>query len=206
MKKGTALKRGKKKGQKKKKKVQTLPAPTSFPPTNQYTAPDPRQSLFLSLYLDPMSETFSNGLQSALKAGYAQEYAESLLAKMPEWLSENVGDVSRIKKAEQHLDEVLQVPILVQAMGAFGPLVKKIPTGKFKIVTKKGRRKRVEICREEPIMVYSTSIIKEKSKVMEFALSSLSKLKYGKPAAGGSKLPPIVPIQININDDREKYA
>jgi hypothetical protein len=53
---------------------------------NQYR-PDPRQSLFLSYYLDPKSKTFSNALQSALKAGYEQEYAESITAKMPTWLS-----------------------------------------------------------------------------------------------------------------------
>ena len=40
---------------------------------NQYK-PDPRQALFLKHYLDPKSPTFSNALQSALKAGYEQEY------------------------------------------------------------------------------------------------------------------------------------
>ena len=31
----------------------------------------PQQKLFLANYLNPKSETFSNALQSALKAGYA---------------------------------------------------------------------------------------------------------------------------------------
>lgn len=75
---------------------------------NQYLV-DPRQALFLSCYLDPKSETFSNGLQSALKAGYTQEYAESLLDKMPKWLAEKVGELSMLYKAERNLDKMLDL-------------------------------------------------------------------------------------------------
>lgn len=71
--------------------------------------PDPRQSLFLSYYFDPKSETFSNALQSALKAGYEQEYAESLTSKMPTWLAEKVGDEYLIKTAEKNLKEFLEM-------------------------------------------------------------------------------------------------
>lgn len=73
---------------------------------NQYKA-DPRQAEFLKHYLDPKSETFSNALQSALKAGYKQEYAESLTSKMPSWLSEKVGDQKLVKLAEKALLEAL---------------------------------------------------------------------------------------------------
>ena len=45
---------------------------------------NPQQELFLKYYLDPKSATFSNGLQSALKAGYAPEYAENILFVMPD--------------------------------------------------------------------------------------------------------------------------
>ena len=69
---------------------------------NQYQ-PDPRQSLFLAHYLDPKSETFSNALQSALKAGYSQETSESITSNMPTWLSESLGDNLLIKKAEENL-------------------------------------------------------------------------------------------------------
>lgn len=74
---------------------------------NQYTAPDPRQSLFLKYYLSVKSETFSNALQSALKAGYSQEYSENLTSEMPKWLSESLGDINLIKKAEKNLDKFL---------------------------------------------------------------------------------------------------
>lgn len=76
---------------------------------NQYTEPDPRQSLYLSYYLDPTSETFSNSLQSALKAGYSQEYAESLTAQMPDWLSESLGDNKMLQKAVKVLEETLDM-------------------------------------------------------------------------------------------------
>lgn len=65
--------------------------------------PDPRQSLFLSYYIDPRSETFSNALQSALKAGYAQEYAEVITAQMPDWLAEGLSDMQMVKQALDNL-------------------------------------------------------------------------------------------------------
>lgn len=74
---------------------------------NQYK-PDPRQALFLSYYFDRKSPTFSNALQSALKAGYNQEYAESITAAMPNWLAESIRDAKIIKKAEKNLDEFLE--------------------------------------------------------------------------------------------------
>lgn len=77
---------------------------------NQYKV-DPRQALFLAYYLDPKSDTFSNALQSALKAGYEQQYAESLTAKMPDWLSEKVGDKLMLSKAEKNLNEMLDMPV-----------------------------------------------------------------------------------------------
>ena len=70
---------------------------------------DPRQNLFLELWLDPKSDTFSNALQSALKAGYSQEYSESLLARMPSWLSEKVSELNMLSKAERNLNKFLDL-------------------------------------------------------------------------------------------------
>lgn len=67
----------------------------------------PQQQLFLSGYLDPKSETWSNALQSALKAGYSQEYSESITAQMPSWLSESLGDASLTSKALVNLSDAL---------------------------------------------------------------------------------------------------
>jgi hypothetical protein len=79
------------------------PAP-STPPDNTgktYTrkAQDPRVVLFKQYYIDPKSHTFMNVLQSALRAGYSQEYSESLGYQSPKWFSEMMvdQDVTRAK-------------------------------------------------------------------------------------------------------------
>jgi hypothetical protein len=83
---------------------------------NQYS-PDPRQQLFLAYYTNPDSETFSNALQSGLKAGYTQEYSESITAKNPDWLAENVGDQKMLADAEKVLAEALQIDVRDEKIG-----------------------------------------------------------------------------------------
>lgn len=73
---------------------------------NQYES-DPRQSLFLAYYLDPKSETFSNAYQSAVKAGYEDEYAKVILNKDLDWLSESVKSSDLLQKAEKRLKQIL---------------------------------------------------------------------------------------------------
>lgn len=68
---------------------------------------DPRQELFLKEYTNPKSPLWGNALQSALKAGYTQEYSESITAKMPTWLAEAVGKSKIIEKAEKNLENAL---------------------------------------------------------------------------------------------------
>lgn len=68
---------------------------------------NPQQQAFLSYYLDPKSDTWSNALQSALKAGYAQEYSENILNLMPKWLSESLEDSALASKALVNLSDAL---------------------------------------------------------------------------------------------------
>ena len=69
---------------------------------------NPQQIDFLRFYTDPTSLTFSNALQSALKANYSQEYAENITSQMPEWLSEYLGKKKRLlSKAEKNLESIL---------------------------------------------------------------------------------------------------
>lgn len=75
---------------------------------------NPQQAEFLANYTNPNSDTFGNALQSALRAKYSQEYAESITAKMPDWLAENVGDIKRLKKAEKVLDKILEMDAIDQ--------------------------------------------------------------------------------------------
>lgn len=54
---------------------------------------DPRQAEFLKLYLTPGTMYFNNALQSGLKAGYTQEYSESILQKDLKWLADGVAEI-----------------------------------------------------------------------------------------------------------------
>lgn len=67
----------------------------------------PQQINFLKYYTDPKSETWSNANQSALKAGYSKDYADNIMALMPDWLSENIGDTKLLNKANKNLDMAL---------------------------------------------------------------------------------------------------
>lgn len=152
---------------------------------NQHTLPDPRQSTFLALYLDPKSETFSNALQSALNSGYEREYAESITAKMPAWLAEAVGEKSEmLDLAERNLKETLELPQKTHAMGAFGPLYEK------------GKKKGKKI----PIMAYNASLIKYRLDAAKFIAERIGKDKY-RPTPST-----IVPVQINFGGDKKQYA
>lgn len=69
---------------------------------------DPRQAVFLAAYLDPKSPTFSNGLQSAISAGYTESYAAVMVSEMPDWLSENLNELNLVEKAIRNLNEQLE--------------------------------------------------------------------------------------------------
>lgn len=66
-----------------------------------------QQTTFLKVYTDPKSPTWSNYRQSALKAGYSEEYADNLSSLMPDWLSENIGNTKLLQKANKNLDMAL---------------------------------------------------------------------------------------------------
>lgn len=68
-----------------------------------------QQEKFLSYYTDPKSESFANARQSCLRAGYSAEYAENIMALMPDWLSESIGDMKMLRKAEKRLNQILEL-------------------------------------------------------------------------------------------------
>lgn len=149
---------------------------------NQYKL-DPRQSLFVAYYLDPKSKTFSNAYQSALLAGYEKNYATDVLGRMPIWLQEKVADQkssAMLQKAERNLDELLDLPGKVQAMGAFGPLFEK-----------KGKKK-------VPILVHATGLLKVKADVSKFVAERVGKNTYGEDADPNRSITQNF-IQINIH-------
>lgn len=163
---------------------------------------DPRQITFFVGYTDPESPTYSNAYQSAIAAGYSETYAKNITSRIPDRVAEIVRSELRVKKWEHHFDEVLEMPIITQAMGAFGPLFDHIPTGEFEDIFNKKTKKieRKEVMRKEPIMTYNTSRIKEKTKAGEVILSAL------KPSVYGKKSSPTQAIQINFGGMKDKYA
>ena len=68
---------------------------------------NPQQEQFLSYYLNPKSETWSNKTQSAIKAGYSQEYADNIGSLMPKWLEEALNDNSLMEKAMKNLSDFI---------------------------------------------------------------------------------------------------
>lgn len=69
---------------------------------------NPQQQEFLKAFLDPNSSSWGNYRQSALKAGYSQDYADNISVQMPDWLNENLGKSRRLVKAESNLDKALE--------------------------------------------------------------------------------------------------
>ncbi len=149
-----------------KKKIETNPNGA-----NQYVL-DPRQALFFELYLDPKSLTFSNALQSALKAGFSQSYAESLMNLMPSWLSEKLGELNMLTKAERNLDKMLDLNTREPVMTMFGPLKDGITK---EVITKE-----------------NSSLLKVKADVSKFVAERIGKAKYSTGEKGNT-----VNIQIN---------
>jgi len=75
---------------------------------NQFTL-DPRQRLCWELYTNPRSETFGNGTQSAIKAGYEPDYADQITTV--EWFKGKLRRLNMLGKAEKVLEETLDMPI-----------------------------------------------------------------------------------------------
>ena len=71
---------------------------------NQYSY-DPRQKLCWDYYINPDSETFSNGFQSALKAGYEENTAKQIT--VAPWFVEKSRSSSMVSKAEKVLEKTL---------------------------------------------------------------------------------------------------
>ena len=65
---------------------------------NKKRVNDLRPQVFKAHYTNPNSDTFMNVLQSALRAGYSQEYSESLGYQNPKWFSELMED-SAVRRA-----------------------------------------------------------------------------------------------------------
>ena len=77
---------------------------------------DPRVDIFRQFYLRPDSYTFMNVRQSALRAGYSEQYANNITTQAPKWWKELVesSDFTRAKMlhaAENKLYHFVNEPV-----------------------------------------------------------------------------------------------
>lgn len=78
----------------------------------------PKQINFAMRYYIPTSPTYGNALQSALKAGYSQEYAENITTFNLEWMEKIISEIigksndkqSLVIKAKKVLNKSLDSP------------------------------------------------------------------------------------------------
>jgi hypothetical protein len=71
-----------------------------------------KAQMFSTFYLSPTSDTFCNVYQSALRAGYSDEYAQNITSQRPKWWIQltETADFRRaqmLDKAESRLNERL---------------------------------------------------------------------------------------------------
>lgn len=81
--------------------------------TNQYQL-DPRQKYCWDYYIDIRSDTFSNALQSAIKAGYSANSATHITSQ--KWFVEKVRKLGFLSKAEQILEDILDMPVVTREL------------------------------------------------------------------------------------------
>ena len=165
---------------------------------------DPRKALFLQLYLDRESPTFGNAKQSAIQAGYDEDYASQITYQRPKWFLEFLRQQQFVDLAEAHLREVLMMPNVTQAMGAFGPLEKtetiKEDTGEvYKTGKRKGQPKLKNKKIKVPILVRDVSMIKEKTAAAKIVLPAHDPEVYGK------KDGPKLSFTYNVKEVRQRY-
>lgn len=72
---------------------------------NQYQL-DPRQKLCWDFYVDPKSETFGNGTQSAIKAGYTEGYADAVLSA--DWFCVKLWELNSVFNSVKVFKEVFE--------------------------------------------------------------------------------------------------
>lgn len=98
---------------------------------------DPKQSMAISNYKNPKSETFGNLYQSLLRAGYAESYCKTIYDKIPAWLSQStVNTVENVVQADKNIKKYLNYDIDLEAPKPKDMDIMKIQADLSKFVTK----------------------------------------------------------------------
>lgn len=146
-----------------------------------------QQALFLNYYYDSESPTWYNAKQSAIKAGFGENYACQITYRKPDWWLDMVRRSPLIGKIEQHFDEVMNLPNVTQAMGAFGPIFTKEKVREQVGYFKNGKPKFKVKTIKTPVYVANTQIIKAKNEVSKIAAPAHDPDRYGKKAGNNNK-------------------
>lgn len=156
---------------------------------------EPRHTLFFAYYFNPKSETFMNLAQSGVKAGFSEEYGNKLLTNMPDWLASKMRIRLNplVSIAVKNLEELLRLPSMTQAMGAFGPVYEKI-----------GKKKKGKTQPKKAVMVHNVGLLKIKADATEFALERLHRAEYAPKVAEVNNN--FNTINVFGNDQRTKIA
>lgn len=153
---------------------------------------NPQQALFMSYYSSPDSPTWCNAKQSAIRAGFSEEYASRITYVRPAWMSDFVSQQSFIKKIEGTFDEVMNMPNVSQAIGMTGPMfrteIRLEETGEvFKTGKRAGQKKTRKIKERVPIMVPNLKLIKEKIAIAKLAAPAHDPDRYGNKVGNNNK-------------------
>lgn len=165
----------------------------------------PRQALFCQFYFDHQSPTWGNARQSALKAGFDEAYANRITYDQPQWFSDFLRNNTLIDKIERHFTEIMSMPNITQAMGAFGPIEKtKVvveETGEvYKTGAKKGQPKTRKVKIKVPVYVPNVALIKAKNEVAKIAAPAHDPDRYGRKQSGTNN------FIFNMAADRQRFA
>jgi len=114
---------------------------------------DPRQLLCWNLYVSPRSATFGNAKQSAIKAGYEEDYGDQITSS--EWFKRKYRRMNMVAKGEKVLEETLDMDCNVPIISMFGPVIDKET--------------------KQPYMKVDTGILKIKQDSAKFVTSTLGK-------------------------------
>ena len=197
----TAKKTTRKTPQKTSKAVAVLEKHLPDPPLEvpKEVLADPRKGAFFRMYFDTQSPTYGSMQGSAIAAGFSKDYAHNITALRPKWLYDFIGRLDFLQIAETHLKEVMMLPNVGQAMGAFGPIFK-TETVKEKKKFKNGKTRMINKKIKVPVMVPQVSVIKEKTAVAKIVLPAHSPETYGRKAPGSGNT-----FIFNLKAARERY-
>lgn len=148
-------------------------------------ADDPRKASFFYFFFDRTSPTYGNYRGSAIKAGFSETYADRIAVFKPSWISGFIRNQNFVQLAETHLTEVLMLPNISQAMGAFGPVTVTQEfledTGEvYKTGKRAGQPKMKKVKMKIPVMKPDTAVIKAKNDAAKIILPAHDPERYGR--------------------------